>query len=124
MTGRKGSFASPKFLPGHYPSFQYCSWLVTVSESLVVSLDFTHLSVPDCEENFVKIYDGVNDAAPILATYCGLNASSRRTVMSTSNNVFVVLKSGNNSKSPDTLLRFQAEYTTLVKEAGTSSLFP
>ena len=95
-----------------YPDFQYCSWLITARESLVISLSFTFIRIPNCEENYIDIYDGSDDTFPLLARYCDLNATKGNIVRSTGNNLYVVLKSGNNSLQQAIHPKFNANYKT------------
>ena len=78
----------------------------------LVSLNFTSIHVPNCQENYIEIYDGENETFPLLARYCGLNATEGNKVESTGNNVYMVLKSGNNSLIPGMHPKFNANYTT------------
>ena len=81
-------------------------------------MKFQTLDVPNCNENYLDIYDGSNDVgSTLLARLCGGKATSGKTVMSTMNTLYIVLKSGNNSAwSNSTMenvgkrLRFHAEY--------------
>ena len=98
------------FIVETYPDFQYCSWLVTVNESLAVLLKFVSLGIPNCEKNYIDIFDGGNDRATLLARYCGWNSTLGKTLLTTGNKVFVVLKSGNNSGNPTNYLGFHARY--------------
>ena len=104
--------------PTNYPDFQYCSWMVTVNDSFVISLIFTSLNVSYCDENYIEIYNGFNDTAPLLARHCGLNATSGTKVETTGNNLYVVLKSGNNSRSPKLDLGFNAKYTARKRRSS------
>ena len=95
-----------------YPDFQHCSWLISVKNTHLVSLSFTLIRVPDCQENYIDIHDGSNETFPLLARYCGFNATKGNKVKSTGNNLYVVLKSGNNSLNPGIQLKFNAKYWT------------
>lgn len=121
MTGNNGSFTSINRNNSHaYPDFQYCSWLVSVSEGLVVSLNFTYLLMPNCQENYIDIYDGVTETSSLLVRYCGSNATTgNERIVSSRNSVYLILKSGNNSQNRDISLGFQAEYRAEVKRTGT-----
>ncbi|XP_028403866.1 uncharacterized protein LOC114526459 [Dendronephthya gigantea] len=100
----------------NYPDYQYCSWTITVEHGLVVFLRFSTLNISDCSENQLGIYDGIDSDSPILATYCGANATSGNTLLSTGNVVYVAFKSGRRGKS----LGFQAQYEskTLITETS------
>ena len=98
-----------------YPDFQYCSWSITVTAPLLISLKFHNLSVPNCEENFIDIYDGKGmEESTMLARFCGNNATSGTNIASKTNNLYIVFKSGNNSAKEDgntsKSLGFNAKY--------------
>ena len=86
-----------------------------MSKNRLILLNFVNLNVPNCIENFVKIYGGVNDKARLLKTYCGSNATSGSTIVSSTNNLFVVLKSGTYSKDTGIVVGFEAKYSTQLK---------
>ena len=116
VTGNNGSITSSNTaIFDSYPQSQYCSWLVTVSKNLVVLLNFTYFNVSHCGRNFVKIFDGVNDRTRLLTTYCGSNATSGSTIVSSANNVYVVLKSGTYLEDTEIGVRFQANYISQPK---------
>ena len=121
-----GSFASPNYINSSYPDFQYCSWSLNVNASLRISVEFLTLNIPNCEENFIDVYDGQGDNASKtvqLARFCGVNATSGAKVTSSTNRLFIVLKSGNNSLWNEDLskrIKFYAVYESLPP--GTSIL--
>ena len=86
-----------------------------MSKNRLILLKFVILTVPNCNENFVKIFDGVNDRTRLLTTYCGSNAKSGSTIVSSGNNLFVVLKSGTYSKDTRIVVGFDAKYSTHLK---------
>lgn len=115
LRNSSGSFTSGNFLHNSHPDFQYCSWSIKVNITSRISLRFPHLYVPNCEENSLDVYDGDSaNTSTLLAKFCGDNATSEATVMSTTNNLYITLKSGNNSdeetEDVSKRLRFQAEY--------------
>ena len=112
LHGDSGSFSSLRNVSDIYPDFQYCSWLITVNKTLLVSLSFTSIHVHNCEENHIDIFDGSNETFPLLARYCNLSAAEANKVQSTANNLYVVFKSGNNSVNPGIHLKFNANYVT------------
>lgn len=121
-----GSFSSPNFLNNSYPDFQVCSWSVTVNASLRILLKLQTINIPNCEENYLDIYDGRHDnASTLLARFCGKNATSGAKVTSKMNNLYIVLKSGNNyarnSGDLSKSLGFYAEYEAF--EQGTVKNF-
>ncbi|CAB4039854.1 Hypothetical predicted protein, partial [Paramuricea clavata] len=111
MTGPSGSFRSHKAAVSEMdPRSQYCSWLITLSEIYNVSLSFKDLTIPSCNDTFLRIYDGSNDAAPLLGTYCGSNASTEVVILSSTNNLYIVSNSGNYARSPKNTFIFHAQY--------------
>ena len=103
---------------GVFSDFHYCSWLVTVSQKLVVSLVFSYLALPDCTQTYIDIFDGESESFPLLSRYCGSNATFGRQVMSTGNNVFIVLKAGINSSYSTTPPGFYANYKAISGQPG------
>ncbi len=100
MTGPRGSFKShPTAVSEMDPHSQYCSWLITLAETYVVSLSFNELNISSCDDSFLRIYDGLNDAAPLLGTYCGSNATTQVKHTSSTNNLYIVSNSGRNPKN-------------------------
>ena len=123
MTGNNGSFTlSKQDLSYIHGDFKYCSWLVTVNETLVVLLHFPYLQLPNCQENFINIYDGKNETYSLLASYCGSNATEgRKEMVSTTNSVYVFLKYRSSSKNAEISMAFRAEYSSLVKPTSTQN---
>ena len=112
LKSNNGSFTSSRTPSLIYPDFQNCSWLVTVNETLLISLIFTSIRVPNCKENFIDIYDGRDETFPLLARYCGSNAIVGNKLKSTGNKLYLVFKTGNNSLNGDMHTEFHANYTT------------
>ena len=98
------------------PRSQYCSWLITIAKSYVVSLKFQELTIPSCDDTFLKIFEGSNDTAPLLGTYCGTNASTEIEILSSTSNLFVVANSGSYAAYP--IFSFQAEYNAAENLTG------
>ena len=73
------------------------------------------MTIPNCKENHLDVYDGSsNNGSTLIARFCAENATSEKTVTSTMNALYIVLKSGNNSVQSEenipTNLGFYAEY--------------
>ena len=116
----RSSFSSPTIpLTTSYPDFQVCSWAITVSDtSQGISLSFQTLNVPNCKKNHLDIYDGSgNNGSTLLARLCGKNATSRTSVVSTMNKLYIVLKSGDNRvrnrEDSSNKFGFYAEYEAI-----------
>ncbi|XP_028403635.1 cubilin-like isoform X2 [Dendronephthya gigantea] len=74
---------------------QYCSWLITILDTYIISLNFKEITIPSCDGTFLRVYDGKNDTAPLIGTYCGSNATIELKIKSSANNLFIVSNSGN-----------------------------
>ena len=111
MTGPSGSFRSHKAAVNEMdPRSQYCSWLITLAETYIVSLTFKELTIPSCNDTFLRIYDGSNGDAPLLGTYCGSNASTEIMVLSSTNSLYIVSNSGSYARNPKNTFTFHAQY--------------
>ncbi|CAB3988260.1 Hypothetical predicted protein [Paramuricea clavata] len=111
MTGPSESFTSHEAAVSEVdPRSQYCSWLITIAESCI-SLSFEELTIPSCNDTFLEIYDGSNDTAPLLGTYCGSNASAELVdISSSTNSLFIVSNSGSYGRNPKSTFSFKAQY--------------
>ncbi len=119
MTGPRGSFRShPTAVIEMEPHSQYCSWLITLAELYVVSLSFNELTISSCNDSFLRIYDGLNDAAPLLGTYCGSNATTQVKHTSSTNNLYIVSNSGSYGRNPGNIFSFLAQYNAVNFTTG------
>ncbi|XP_078690973.1 cubilin-like isoform X2 [Branchiostoma floridae x Branchiostoma belcheri] len=88
-----GSFASPGW-PGNYPLSTNCTWQINVSPGNMVLIRFDHFSLEHggmtCIWDRLRILDGPNISAPVIATLCG---SSVGPVITTGSSAFVVFHS-------------------------------
>ena len=118
LRNNSGWFESGNFFHKSHPDFQYCSWSIKVNITSRISLKFPYLDVPNCEVNSLDVYDGDSaNTSTLLAKFCGDNATSEATMMSTANNLYIALKSGNNfedgTEDVSKRLRFRAEYKSM-----------
>ncbi len=119
MTDSRGSFRShPAAVSEMDPHSQYCSWLITLAESYVVSLSFYELTISSCNDSFLRIYDGLNDAARLLGTYCGSNATTQVKHTSFTNNLYIVSNSGSYGRNPGDIFSFVAQYNAVNFSTG------
>ncbi|XP_059150290.1 cubilin-like [Physella acuta] len=94
MTQTFGELTSPNY-PGYYYSMANCTWKITVSQGMLISLRFKQFNLglddPHCTRDRVVIYDGddVNDR--VLGKFCGRSVTT--IVRSTNNAMFVVFTS-------------------------------
>ncbi|XP_041670250.1 cubilin [Cheilinus undulatus] len=99
LYGDHGSFASPNY-PGTYPNNTHCEWTITAPRGRVVTVTFAQISIDDpgdCQNNFLKLYDGPDTSSGLVGPYCGLETNIAPFTAS-SHQVFIV---------------FQAQYSTL-----------
>jgi hypothetical protein len=107
MDKNEGAFGS---LNGN-AQFDKCSWSIEVEKSHVISIEFTQLQLPKCQESYLAVYDGDDEDAPLLEKYCDSKTQKNR-IVSSGNEVLVTLKvfapKGDfmNSSQP----KFQAKY--------------
>ncbi|XP_076027535.1 cubilin [Genypterus blacodes] len=99
LYGDHGSFSSPNF-PGTYANSSHCEWTITAPRGRLVTVTFAQISIDDpgdCQNNFLKLYNGPDSSSPAVGPYCGTE-SSVAPFTASSHQVFVV---------------FQAEYAIL-----------
>ncbi|XP_046744297.1 cubilin [Diprion similis] len=93
FTTPTGVITSPNF-PQNYPRKQKCEWLIQMPRNHHVNLTFIEFDVEhttNCTDDYVRIYDGSTEDAPILGSYCG--NSNPPTQISYDNELLVVLRS-------------------------------
>ncbi|XP_028414778.1 uncharacterized protein LOC114537868 [Dendronephthya gigantea] len=115
MTASRDSFYSHKASGSEMERHsQYCSWLITVADQYVISLEFKSLVVLSCNDTFLRIYDGANESAPLYGTYCGSNASKEVKVLSHTNSLYIVSNSGNPERDAKNIatVTFKASYSS------------
>jgi hypothetical protein len=110
MTDPRGSFRSHQDNGTDLRS-QYCSWLITLTGTGIILLNFDEITVPSCDDTFLRIYDGSNDTARSIGTYCGLNATTEIKILSSTNKLYIVSNSGSYKKrSRKNNFSFRAQY--------------
>ncbi|XP_069007315.1 cubilin [Embiotoca jacksoni] len=99
LFGDHGSFSSPNY-PGSYPNGTHCEWGIRAPPGRVVTVTFAQIGIDDpgnCQNNFLKLYDGPDASSQPVGPYCGAETNIAPFTAS-SHHVFVV---------------FQAQYSTL-----------
>ncbi|KAL6441059.1 hypothetical protein ACFW04_003426 [Cataglyphis niger] len=88
---RNGTILSPTY-PGTYPKNLTCSYQFIGTPGQRVRLEFRDFDLyfggPHCPLDYVKIYDGLDNSAAVIGTYCG---QQRNLVLYSSNNSLFVL---------------------------------
>ncbi|XP_033761795.1 cubilin-like [Pecten maximus] len=71
---QNGEIISPNY-PDNYGPQNNCSWLIRADHSVDrVTLTFTHMDTEfyaSCIHDYVSVYNGDDDDAPLIGTYCG-----------------------------------------------------
>ncbi|XP_034025114.1 cubilin [Thalassophryne amazonica] len=73
LFGDHGSFASPNY-PDTYSNGTQCEWLITAPRWRVVTVTFAQIHIDDpgdCQNNFLKLYDGPDSSSQPVGPYCG-----------------------------------------------------
>ncbi|XP_077381063.1 neuropilin-1a-like isoform X1 [Festucalex cinctus] len=74
-----GYLTSPGY-PGAYPPSQQCAWVITAPEpGQKILINFNphfDLEDRDCKYDYVEVYNGENELAPMLGKFCGKIAPS------------------------------------------------
>ena len=86
-----------------------CTWTITVDEDSVVQLSFSEFNV-ESDQDFVKIYDGLNDEGVLIASYTGY--SLPLDVQSSGNSLYVVFETDEMTRAQG----WTAHYSSEIKE--------
>ncbi|KAG9276492.1 cubilin [Astyanax mexicanus] len=73
LYGDHGSFTSPDF-PGTYANGTHCEWDIRAPSGRVVTVTFNQIAIDDpgdCQNNYLKLYDGPDASSPPVGPYCG-----------------------------------------------------
>uniref|UniRef100_A0A673MIH9 CUB domain-containing protein n=1 Tax=Sinocyclocheilus rhinocerous TaxID=307959 RepID=A0A673MIH9_9TELE len=71
LYGDHGSFASPNY-PGTYANGTSCEWGIRAPSGRVVTVTFNQISIDDpgdCENNYLKLYDGPDANSPVVGPF-------------------------------------------------------
>ncbi|XP_059163658.1 dorsal-ventral patterning tolloid-like protein 1 [Physella acuta] len=67
-----GFITSPNY-PQYYPGFSDCSWIIPAKPEMVTIItfqDFELQASPNCNADYVKIFNGTSESDPLLQVYC------------------------------------------------------
>ena len=73
LTDPSGVIRLPNY-PLNYTANQHCAWAVSPVNASAVHLNFTFFSLEysaECTADSLKVYDGVDETAPLIGQYCG-----------------------------------------------------
>ncbi|XP_065576705.1 cubilin-like [Artemia franciscana] len=105
QAGPSGTITSPDY-PGAYPNNANACNAIDAEEGNIIQLTFTKL-LTEVDVDFVSVYDGEDDTAPLLGRFSG-NADGT-VVTSTSNVLTVILTSDSSTYG----LGYSADYITM-----------
>ncbi len=94
MTAPSGVIMSPNY-PNMYDDHDDCGWTIEVPQNHVVDLRFEDFDVEphsNCSFDYVALYDGANESAPLILLHCGAQLPDPPTYSSTGNRMHVRLK--------------------------------
>eukprot|EP00079_Xenopus_tropicalis_P009806 XP_002934135.2 PREDICTED: astacin-like metalloendopeptidase isoform X2 [Xenopus tropicalis] len=114
LTDANGTVTSANY-PSAYPNNAKCVWVIQAPSDLVTLTfaAFNLQSAPNCESDYIRVYDGRTRTSPLLLDRtCG--SGSVPALISSSNMMLVEFVSGDNIEATG----FSASYTT-VKCGGT-----
>ncbi|KAI0218622.1 Cubilin [Lamellibrachia satsuma] len=108
LTGQRGKFGINR---RQYRNDMRCGWKIRVHPSKIVKLEFLTFDVEEvipCKYDNVTVYDGEDDSAPWMGTFCGTTLP--RDLISSNRSLFVSFK----SDSTETKGGFKIKYTAIV----------
>ncbi|KAI4871253.1 hypothetical protein NFI96_019773 [Prochilodus magdalenae] len=91
LYGDHGSFTSPNF-PGTYANGSHCEWEIRAPSGRVVTVTFNQISIDDpgdCQNNYLRLYDGPDTSSPPVGPYCGAETNIAP-FRASSNRVYIV----------------------------------
>lgn len=104
MSEKPQEFMSPNYLSDGYPNSQICSWRFliqkkkTKTEQILIRFPEFHLKKGG-DGDVVRIYNGWNETAALLAEFNGDHPPPAKGVVSDSTVVYVVFKSDSQGRS-------------------------
>ncbi|CAG0918336.1 unnamed protein product [Notodromas monacha] len=75
VSGTHGTINSPGY-PGNYPHNRDCFWVVTAPLGKRINFQFATMQLEvhaNCSFDFLKIYDGVTENAPLIGSFCNVS---------------------------------------------------
>ncbi|XP_066440814.1 cubilin [Eleutherodactylus coqui] len=90
LFGANGTFTSPEY-PASYGNNTACEWTIAAPRGRVLSISFAEFSIDDpgdCQNNYLRIYDGAAPTSAPMRTLCG-SGEHIAAVNTTSNHAFI-----------------------------------
>ncbi|XP_075068011.1 cubilin [Mixophyes fleayi] len=75
ITNRSQGILESLNYPNSYPSNQHCNWTIQTTTGNTINYTFRTLNLEglSCSYDYIKLYDGPNDQARLIGTYCGVD---------------------------------------------------
>ncbi|XP_078582053.1 cubilin-like isoform X2 [Branchiostoma floridae x Branchiostoma japonicum] len=73
LDGTSGTITSPNY-PNNYDHNDFCTWLIRAPEGQTISITFTDFAMenhPNCDFDYLTIYNGASVTSPQIGRYCG-----------------------------------------------------
>ncbi|XP_066158935.1 cubilin [Euwallacea fornicatus] len=118
-----GFIYSPNY-PNNFEKKQTCEYLITTNEHHVIALRFEDvdlLKTSNCSTNYIKVFDGPNQAYPLLKTVCGNTTIQNKTIRSSTENMFVEFSSNSYLTSKGFKAFYQQACGAIIK-TGSSGI--
>ncbi|XP_055944726.1 cubilin-like isoform X2 [Argiope bruennichi] len=109
LTTPTGRISSPNF-PDVYENNLNCEWLIRIHPDNRLKLTFQEFNLEphsNCSFDYLEIYSGNSDSAPLLGRYCGWNPPPE--LFSNTNQLFIRFRTDNSLVHSG----FKAEYKTI-----------
>ena len=112
LTARDGTFSSPPSSLGdiHYDTQLRCSWLIKPANAQQIRIWFSDFATEE-NRDVVRIYDGADTTAPLLAELSGASVDAARSVVSTGGELLVQFIT-DNLRNIDTDFGWNAHYVS------------
>nr|VZI15898.1 unnamed protein product [Spirometra erinaceieuropaei] len=117
LNADNGDISSPEF-PDWYPPNSKCVWNIEVPLGFSVVLTFENFELedtPDCQYDYLKIFDGPSDSSPLLRTSCGTQIPAD--ISSTGNTMTVVFGTDEFGHKTGFRARFE-KGSPIMKDSG------
>uniref|UniRef100_A0A8C5HD89 Cubilin n=1 Tax=Gouania willdenowi TaxID=441366 RepID=A0A8C5HD89_GOUWI len=101
ISGRYSGVIESLNFPNDYPPNAQCSWTIQATNGNTINYTFPAFqleSSSNCYYDYIKLYNGPNEDAPLIGTYCGLSPPSPNTT--TSSALTVVFRSDSSVSRP------------------------
>lgn len=85
ITGRHRGVVESLNFPNNYPASSQCSWTIQGSSGNTINYTFPAFQLEatsSCDYDYIKLYNGLNEQAPLIGTFCGYTPPSANSTTS------------------------------------------